>query len=274
MTSTSPSAPTPSAATPSAGTVGTGRAPASPLAAVLRSEWLKIRSVRSLCTALALVFAATAGFTVLATATMPAETTGEPDFDPVFASFTGLAVGQIAAICFGALAVAAEYRTGAIRVSLAAVPRRGLLYAGKLAVIGALALLVGLVTSVTCFFTAQSLLGDEGVGPGSQGAVRAMAGGGVYIALITLLAAALTVLLRSAPLVMGILISFLIVVSFVLGGPGESGFIEYFPDHAGQQILLQDPTGTLGPWGGLGVLILWVSAGVWAGGSSFLRRDA
>ncbi|QDY80078.1 ABC transporter permease [Streptomyces qinzhouensis] len=249
-------------------------APAEVFSAALRSEWLKIVTVRSLCVALGLVFVATAGFTVLANATMTEEMRTEADFDPLYASFAGLAMGQVAAICFGAMTVAAEYRTRGIGLSLAAVPRRGVLYAAKLTVIGISALLVGLATSVVCFFAAQSLLGADGVGVLSPGAPRAIVGGGLYLALITVFAAALTVLLRSGPLVMGILIPFLIMVSFILGGPEEMGFLEFLPDHAGQQMLLRDPSGTLGAWGGLGVQILWVTAAVWAGRSGLLRRDA
>jgi ABC-2 type transport system permease protein len=251
-----------------------GSAPAAVFAAALRSEWLKIATVRSLCATLGLVFVATVGFTVLASATMTEEVRTRDDFDPLYASFAGLAMGQIAAICFGAMTVAAEYRTGGIGLSLAAVPRRGVLYAAKLTVIGSSAFLVGLATSAVCFFAAQSILGPEGVGALTPGAPRAIAGGGVYLALITVFAAALTVLLRSGPLVMGVLIPFLIMVSFVFGGPGDTGFLEFLPDHAGQQMLLRNPSGTLGAWGGLGVQVLWVAAAVWAGLAGLLRRDA
>ncbi|MFF3554140.1 ABC transporter permease [Streptomyces tsukubensis] len=271
---TEPSAAGRAAPSPTSAPSGAGPASTSVFAAALRSEWLKITTVRSLCAALALVFLATVGFTVLANATMTEEVRTGDDFDPLYASFAGLAMGQIAAICFGAMAVAAEYRTGGIGMSLAAVPRRRVFYTAKLTVIGVSALLVGLATSAVCFFTAQSLLGAEGVGVLSPGALRAIVGGGLYLALTTVFAAALTVLLRSGPLVMGVLIPFLIMVSFVFGGPGETGFLEFLPDHAGQQILLQDPSGTLGPWGGLGVHLLWVAAAVRAGLAGLLRRDA
>ncbi len=242
---------------------------------VVHSEWLKIRSVRSLCATLAVVFVATVGFSALMCATIGPEDTGAPDFDPVRASFFGLDFGQIAAICFGALAVAGEYRSGAVRISLTAVPRRGLFYASKLAVVGALSLTVGLTTGLVCFLVGQPLLGDRGVSLGDPGALRAVVGCGIYLCLITLFSAGLAAVLRSAPLVMGVLIPFLLLVSFVVGDMADDGgLVEFLPDRAGRQVLLQHATGTLGPWTGLGVLAVWVAAALWAGSRALHRRDA
>jgi ABC-type transport system involved in multi-copper enzyme maturation permease subunit len=247
----------------------------SSIVPVLHSEWLKIRSVRSQGATLAAVFISTVAFSVLMCATLGAEEAAEAGFDPVRASFFGLNFGQIAAICFGSIAVAGEYRAGAIRVSLAAVPRRGVFYAGKLAVVGVLALGVGLVTSVTCFVLGQAALGDRGVSIGAPGALRAVVGCGHYLALITLFAAGLAAALRSAPAVMGILIPFLLMLSFVLGDVSEGGgWVDFLPDRAGQQILLQHPDGPLNPWTGTVVLGLWVAAALWVGGRRLMRRDA
>jgi ABC-type transport system involved in multi-copper enzyme maturation permease subunit len=241
----------------------------------LHSEWLKIRSVRSQCLTLAAVFVATTGFSVLMCATVGAEEVAEGGFDPVRASFFGLNFGQIAAICFGSIAVAGEYRAGAIRVSLAAVPRRRVFFAAKLTVVGLLALVVGLVTSTTCFVLGQAALGDRGVSIGTPGALRAVVGCGLYLALITLFAAGLAAALRSAPAVMGILIPFLLMLSFVLGDVSQGGsWVDFLPDRAGQQILLQHPDGPLNPWTGTGVLVLWVAAALWVGGRRLTRRDA
>ncbi|MFF7206027.1 ABC transporter permease [Streptomyces sp. NPDC008141] len=242
---------------------------------VLHAEWLKIRSLRSLCATLAAVFVATVAFSVLACATLDPQESARPDFDPLRTSFFGLEFGQIAAISFGALAVAGEYRSGAIRVSLTAVPRRGLFWASKLAVVGALSLGVGLLTSLTCFLAGQSSLGDRGLALTDPGALRAVIGCGIFLCLITLFSAGLAAVLRSAPAVMGLLIPFLLMLSFVVGDISEvGGAVEFLPDRAGRQILLQDATGTLGPWSGLGVLALWVGAALWAGGRSLARRDA
>ncbi|MGW4030505.1 ABC transporter permease [Streptomyces sp. NPDC004838] len=247
------------------------------ISAALHSEWLKIRTVRSLLITLASVFVATLAFSLLMSGTFTAEDMAQPDYDPLRSSFFGLNFGMVGAVCFGALAVAGEYKSGVIRVSLAAVPRRGVFYAAKLAVIGALSLAMGMVTSLTCFLVGQYLIDAEGVGLSlaDPGAPRAVIGCGINLALITLFAAGLATLLRSGAAVMGVLIPFTVLVSFVIGDIDDDGGIaDFFPDRAGQQILLQDPTGPLGPWAGLGVLALWAGTAVLAGGISLRRRDA
>lgn len=245
------------------------------LRSAVHSEWLKFRTLWSQWIALAAVFAATVAFSLLMSGTFTAEDLARPDFDPLRSSYYGLNFGAIGAVSFGAMAVAGEYRTGAIRISLAAVPRRGVFYTAKLMVVGALALAVGLVSSLTCFLAGQVFLDDRGVGLGDPGALRAVLGCGIYLALIALFAAGLTMVLRSAPAVLGTLIPFLIMVSFVFGDiEDDGGLADFLPDRAGQQVLLQDPTGPLGPWAGLGVLALWVAAALWAGGAALGRRDA
>ncbi|CAM5641685.1 hypothetical protein SALBM135S_06416 [Streptomyces alboniger] len=71
-------------------------------------------------------------------------------------------------------------------------------------------------------------------------------GGGIYLALMTLLAVGLTAVLRSGVAVLSILIPFTLIVSFVVGDM-DSGVAAFLPDKAGQQVLHEAPTGTLGP---------------------------
>lgn len=241
--------------------------------AVLRSEWMKIRSLRSLVVCLLSGLAATAGITALASATYGDNASDGADFDPVFFSFFGLNFGQIAAICFGVLAVAGEYSGGSrtIRVWLAAVPRRGLYYGCKLAVVGGSALVVGLVTGFTSLLGGQALLGEHGVGLGAPGAPRAAVGCGLYLALITVLAAGVGAVLRSAVGAIGVLTPLVCFLSPVLG---DGPVTRFLPDRAGQQILHTAPEGTLGAWTGLAVLVAWAGVAVWGGWLALKRRDA
>ncbi|MFJ7945533.1 ABC transporter permease [Streptomyces sp. NPDC096354] len=241
--------------------------------AVLRSEWIKIRSVRSVAGSLAAVFLATLAVTVLAFATVGQAEADNPDADPVLGAFYALNFGQIAAISFGATALSSEYLNGALRVSLAAVPRRDLFYAAKMTLVGALALVVGLVTSFTAFLVGQLFMGKYAIGLGEPGALRAALGGGIYLALMALLAAGLTALLRSAVAVLSLLIPFILIVSFVVGDIA-GGAAQYLPDRAGQLVLQQNPEGSLGPWTGLAVTAAWASAALLTGWWAMRRRDA
>ncbi|MET7857434.1 ABC transporter permease [Streptomyces sp. NPDC005318] len=242
-------------------------------AAVLRSEWIKIRSVRSVAGSLMAVFLATLAVTVLAFATVGQAEADDPGADLVFGAFYALNFGQIAAIGFGATALSSEYLNGALRISLAAVPRRDLFYAAKMTVVGTLALAVGLVTSFAAFLVGQMFMGEYAIGLDEPGALRAALGGGMYLALMALLAAGLTALLRSAVAVLSLLIPFILIVSFVVGDIA-GGVAQYLPDRAGQLVLHQNPDGGLGPWTGLAVTAAWAGAALLAGWWAMRRRDA
>jgi hypothetical protein len=240
--------------------------------AVLHSEWIKIRSLRGSFGSLVAVFVATLAITLLAFATIGQAEAKHSD-DLLFGAFYALNFGQMAAIAFGATAVSSEYLNGALRVSLAAVPSRDRLYAAKMAVIGASALVIGILTSFASFLAGQAFLGPYALGLGDTGAVRACVGGGVYLAGMALLAAGLTAVLRSAVAVLSILVPFLLIVSFVVGDVA-GGAADFLPDRAGQLVLRQHETGAIGPWTGLGVSLLWAAAAVLAGWWAMRRRDA
>ncbi|GHG49478.1 ABC transporter permease [Streptomyces griseocarneus] len=245
------------------------------LAPVLRSEWAKIRSVRSLLVALSAAFVATVGVTVLVHATVGRSEADNADFEPVHSSYFGLNFGHIAAVCFGVMAVAGEYTGGGIRLSLAAVPRRGAFWAGKLLVLGAVALPVGLATGFGCFLGAQALLGEYGVGLGTPGALQSAVGCGVYLALLTVFSAGVAAVVRSQVGALSVLTPVVFLISPVFAGvSGIGDVVAFLPDRAGQQILHPVPEGPLGAWSGMGVMALWTALAAAAGWWSLSRRDA
>ncbi|MFI7388201.1 ABC transporter permease [Streptomyces sp. NPDC049813] len=241
-------------------------------AAVLHSEWIKVRSLRGRLGTLLAVFASTVALTALVSATVGRTGTGPGD-DPLYGAFFALNFGQIAALAFGATAVSAEYADGALRVSLAAVPDRTLFYGAKMTVIGGCALVAGTATTFTTFLLGQALLDSGGLGLGDPGALRACLGGGVYLALMALFAAGLTAVLRSAVAVLSLLVPFLLLVSFVVGDLAVTA-ADLLPDRAGQQVLRQHPVGSLGPWSGLAVSGAWAGLALFAGAWTVRRRDA
>ncbi len=241
--------------------------------AVLRSEWIKIRSVRASWGSLLSVLIATLAITFLAFPLIGQAEADNPDHDALFGAFYAINFAQIAAISFGATAFSSEFAHGALRVSLAAVPNRGLFYAAKTAVIGAAALALGLITSFATFLIGQLFMGEYAIGLGDPGALSACVGAGIYLALIALFASGLTALLRSGVAVLSLLIPFVLIVGFVIGDM-NAGVAEFLPDRAGQVVLHSEHTGSLGPWTGLGVTALWAAASVGAGWWAVRRRDA
>ncbi|WP_030865415.1 ABC transporter permease [Streptomyces sp. NRRL S-37] len=238
-------------------------------APVLRAEWLKIRTVRSLPGALFALFAATTAFSAIA----GVSETSDPEFDPLFMALSGVAPGQIAAISFGAMAVAAEYHNGALRLSLAAVPRRGRWFAAKATAIAVPTLAVSLLTALAALLVARAGLGEaaSGLTPAEQ--IRGVVGCAVYLTLMALFAAGLATLLRSGAATLSVLIPFILVVSFVIGDAAGT-VADFLPDRAGQVVLYETHDGTLGPWPGLAVTALWTAAALAAGAWSLRRRDA
>src|SRR5512142_1456359 len=109
------------------------------LIGTVRSEFTKIRSVRSTYWTMLVLFVVTVGIGALITAltaahwnqASPADRTS---FDAARNSLLGLYFGQFVIVVLGAMTITAEYSTGMIRTSLTAMPRRGTLYLAKAAV--------------------------------------------------------------------------------------------------------------------------------------------
>ncbi|MFV2117853.1 ABC transporter permease [Streptomyces sp. Act-28] len=256
------------------------------VSAVLRSEWTKIRTVAStvwtLTSALVVTVAVGAGLSALTRARFEDLPEFErATFDPTVISFSGMVLGQLAMVVFGVLVVGTEYGSGMIRTSLAAVPRRAVFLFSKIAVAGLPALAVGLVTSFLSFFVGQALLGEHRTSIGEDNVLRAVIGGGLYMGLIAILSMGVAAMLRSSTLSLGILVPFFFLVSQILSAvPGAKEVARYFPDQAGSKIaqvvpnaMGQDPA-PYGPWGGLGIMLLWVVAALVGGYVVLERRDA
>ncbi|MFI9175945.1 ABC transporter permease [Streptomyces lincolnensis] len=251
---------------------------------VVRSEWTKIRSVASTMWTLSLAVVVTIGLGMLISALSKSEfdSMSRDDrlsFDPTFISFAGMSLGQLAMIVFGVLVVSNEYSTGMIRTSLSAVPQRGTFLAGKIGVATALSLLVGLATSFVAFFLGQAMLGEHKAAIGDPGVLRAVIGGGLYMTLIAMFSMGVAAMLRSPMLSLGILMPFFFLISNILGNVDATKKIgRYLPDQAGSKIMqVVTPIGDdtpYGPWGGLGIMALWVLAALIGGYVLLKRRDA
>ncbi|BAC70572.1 ABC transporter [Streptomyces avermitilis] len=253
-------------------------------AQVVRSEWTKIRSVASTVWTLSLAVVVTIALGMLISALAGNEfdkmdPRDRLSFDPTFISFAGMSLGQLAMIVFGVLVVSNEYSTGMIRSSLAAVPQRGTFLFSKIAVAAGLALVVGIVTSFAAFFLGQAMLGSHRASISDTGVLRAVIGGGLYMTLIAMFSMGVAAMLRSPMLSLGILMPFFFLISNVLGNVSATKKIgRFLPDQAGSKIMqvvtpLGDDT-PYGPWGGLGIMVLWVVLALAGGYALLKRRDA
>jgi ABC-2 type transport system permease protein len=250
---------------------------------VIRSEWTKIRSVASTVWTLSLAVVVTIALGMLISALTKHEfdnmsTKDRLSFDPTYVSFAGMSLGQLAMIVFGVLVVSNEYSTGMIRTSLAAVPQRGTFLAGKIGVASGLALVVSMATSFVAFFLGQAMLGSHRTALGDPHVLRAVIGGGLYMTLIAVFSMGVATMLRSPMLSLGILMPFFFLISNILGNVSATKKIgRFLPDQAGSRIMQVVPTADdtpYGPWGGLGIMVLWVIAALAGGYALLKRRDA
>ena len=250
--------------------------------ATLRSEWTKVRTVRSTVVTLLLTFVVTVGVSVglcaLTNATWHSRSaTDKLTFDPTSTSFSGISLGQLSLIVFAVLVVGNEYSTGMIRASLAAVPRRRTLLLSKAVVTLALVLPVALVTSFVSFFLGQALLGSHGTSIGAPNVLRAVLAMAVYMTLLALLSLGVSFMLRKPVASLGLLMPFFFLISPILAHvPKVKTVAQYFPDNAGTQMVrvVAQSNPPFGPLEGFFICLVWVAACL-IGGYLLLRyRDA
>jgi ABC-type transport system involved in multi-copper enzyme maturation permease subunit len=257
------------------------------ISGLLRSEWTKLRTVRSTMWTLGITVVLGVGVSVLATAetrahwltTSPANRQG---FDPISTSLIGVFIGQFAIGVLGVLVMSSEYGTGTIRATLSAAPRRLLVLVAKAIVFGVVALVVAEVVSFLAFFVGQALLTAPAPHAtlGSPGAWRAVVGSGLYVGVLGLFSLGLATIIRHTAGAISAFVGILLVLPLIVQALPSS--IEYdvrrfLPDRIGAQILNGPANGFPGafsPW--IGLLILWgyAVALLVIGGVLLVRRDA
>src|SRR5438128_2613249 len=120
--------------------------PATPRA-VLHSEWIKLRSVRSTYITLAVALLLGQGIGLLDVSSVAGHWTtmsaaDKANFDPVGDPLSGFQFSELALGALGVLAISGEYATGMIRATFIATPRRGVVFASKTITLGLLSLAV------------------------------------------------------------------------------------------------------------------------------------
>ncbi|GAA4368919.1 ABC transporter permease [Nocardioides caricicola] len=250
-------------------------------AAVLRAEWLKLRSVRSTWWTLVATFVLGAGLTTLI-CWGNADWLASPEADESPGSFItwGMMIAQITAVVLGALVVTTEYGTGMIRTTFAAVPSRGRVLAAKSVVVAVLLAVVGTVTAFVGYAGGNFFLDREGIGMPLEGDVlRSMFGSGLYLAGIGLFTVAVGFLVRhTAGTISSVLALMLILGNMVNLIPGAFGewVTKLMPGNAGSGVStpVSFNPDLLDPWVGFAVFGLEVAVLLAAAYVVVRRRDA
>ena len=270
-------------------------APVAPASAPVRfvrllvSEWTKLRSVRSTVASLGLLVVLTLGFTVLFTwLTVSQWSRADASqqrqqimADPVSTILgAGFRLSQLTVCVLGVLVITSEYATGMIRASLLATPRRVPMLAAKSVVFAVLVLVVGELVAFPSFFIGAAILhGKASVSLGDAGVLRAVAGSGLYLAVLGLFALAIGGLVRqTAAAITGVIGFVLVLAPLAQLLPGSFGkhVHAWLPSEAGHLIAQahQGPHDLLTPWQGFGVFCLWTAVLLAAAAYLLQRRDA
>jgi ABC-2 type transport system permease protein len=252
---------------------------------VVRSEWTKLRSVRSTWWTILAYLVISLGLGALITWGNAADhrnNTPNESFDGIgIALAAPIRLGVLAIVVLGALTITSEYSTGGIRTSLTAVPNRLRFWAAKVLVFGALSLVLGLVGCVGTYLIAQPIYASYDITAtlSQAGATRAVFGGAAYIALCGLFGMGLGFVIRNSPGAITAAIGLLLVVpllSFLLPGDIGRDVARYFTSNAGAQISIvnQEDDDFLGPWAGFAVFAIWALVPLVGGAALLRRRDA
>ncbi|WP_069631652.1 ABC transporter permease [Streptomyces griseus] len=245
---------------------------------VLRSEWHKLRSLRSswITVVSAIVMVLGVGLIMGGTYTSGG---GDSDVDTVVLTLYGSMLGQLCLVVLGILMTAGEYATGMIRSSLTAVPARLPVLWAKAAVFATTVFTVMFATALVTFAAAQAFLHDtdQAASLTDPGILGALAGNATALTLMGLLALGLGALLRSVPGAIGAFIGGVMILPEILGMlPYEAveRAIRYFPTQAAGALGSATPIpGTISPGPALLALSLWAGTTLAAAALTLDRRD-
>ncbi len=275
----------------------------------MAAEWTKLWSVRSTAWTLGGTALAVVGLCALTTGTVSPTDIIE---DPTRRSLIGIFLGQLVFGVLGVLVMSAEYGTGTIRATLSAIPRRPVVLISKVMVFGAVALVVSEILVFVAFAMGQAILSAKhAVGtaaaahhaqqlglnvphhlqgyllPGSAslgqpGVLRAVVGGGLYLAILGLLALGIATIIRHTAGAISTFVGVVLVLPLVVSAlpTGISNAVSrYLPANIGLVLFSTNTppdrvASPFSPWAGFGLLVLYTAVTLGIGCWVLVRRDA
>lgn len=245
----------------------------------LHAEWTKLRTTRDAAWLLLTAIAVTAGLSAITAAAVHPSNSA----DPVKASLTGIDLGQAVVAVLAVLVIGGEYRTGMIRTTLTAMPRRLTMLAAKATVLTAVVLGAGTVAVLTSVLAGRPLLSGNGFAAFSLSAgstLRATGGSVLYLALIALFSLGIALVVRDAATATGVVLSLLYLFPIIAAAVSDAHWWRHLqqigPMPAGLAIqVTTDPRRLpISPWAGLGVLAAWAGGALIIGALMLRLRDA
>ncbi|WP_432536576.1 ABC transporter permease [Kineococcus arenarius] len=255
---------------------------------LVRSEWIKFWSVRSVVVTMAASVVAIVGLGVLI-AWGTATTLADPEtgaamtaqgFDATAASLQGAQMATLIVAAVGVIVIAGEFSTGMVRTTFVTAPGRLGAYAAKAVVLAVSVAVLSAVAVLVAFLAGQALLDREGVGAslGDDGVLRALAGNVAMLVGVALAGLGAGALLRNtAGAVCTVLAAIFVVPLLLMLLPeswGGDTIREYwFSNAVMSATAVAEQPGYLDVVPGLAVFAAWVVVLLGLGALSLKSRD-
>jgi ABC-2 type transport system permease protein len=251
-------------------------------AGVLRSEWVKVRSLRS--STLTLVAAAVILISVglIFAATFGSDSDGVNGVtDPTGVTLSGGMFAQLVVGVLGVLTISSEYSTGMIRSTLTGVPARVPVLVGKAMVVAGTVFPAMLAAALVVFFSGQSIMkanGHPSAAIGDTGVLGALLGSAVTMSGVALMGLALGALVRNTAGAISTLVGLVFIVpglgGLVLPASWRDDVLKFLPSNASDAFAAITPAANLlGAGAGAAVFTAWVAVPLLAAAVLLRRRD-
>ena len=252
-------------------------------ARVGRSEWTKLRSVRSTRYSLAAAVLFTIGLAALACAVVAhhypnMSPRDQADFHPLEVTLVGVQLAQLAIGILGILVITGEYSTGMIRASMTAVPRRLPVLWGKALVYGLVTAALMIPAVLVAFFVGQTILSRHNIDAAftDPGVARAVFGAALYLTVVGLFGLGLGAIVRNTAGGIATFVAIMFVLPplmNVLPTSWNDAASPYLPLAAGEAIMAVTSGNHLSPWVGLLLFFGYAAVTLVVAAVLLVRRD-
>ena len=254
-------------------------------ARVARSEWTKLRSLRSTRWSLLVGSVLAVGFpllfaTILSNRWSHLSPHERAHRHPLDVALSGVMVAQLAIGVLGVLLITGEYSTGMIRSTMLAVPKRLPVLWAKAGVYAVVSFALMLPAVLIAFFASQAILGSHHILQISfshSGVARAVIGGAVYLTLVGIFSLGLGAIVRNTAGGIATFAAIMFVIPpllNVLPTSWNNAINPYLPSTAGQAIFaLTHGSDTLAPGPGLALFCGYTALSIGIAAVLLARRD-
>jgi ABC-type transport system involved in multi-copper enzyme maturation permease subunit len=237
----------------------------------MRSEWTKLKTLRSTPWTLAIAVVLVIGLSALLAFIIAANESSELKHgnlpDPLQTIQSGWSIGFLAFMVLGVLTVSNEYSSGLIGVTLLATPKRSRVLIAKVIVFSVSMFVIAEIMSFINFFIGHAIISAYPAYPNvslsTHLVLRAVIGMGIYVTLVGLLGLSAGALLRHTAGAIVACVAFIFILPGLLSALPDSWsnpIGEYWPTEAGRRIiLLTHGPNTLSAWSGTADLAVFVA---------------